>query len=66
MIIADYWISFRVEHDSEAGWQRRYDALQKAIQDCATNGFWDANTPFLAIGSSYRIAVMGRHLKKGA
>lgn len=60
--MADYWISFRI--DSDAGYSKRYTALEKAIGECATEGQWDADTSFVCIRSKYSIDSAGQHLKK--
>lgn len=62
--MADYWISFRVHYDNAASYGRRYDALVKAINECATGGQWNSDTSFVAIRSKYSIDVAGQHLKK--
>ena len=32
--MADYWISFRIKYDTAEGYDRRYAALEKAIDEC--------------------------------
>ncbi len=60
----DFWISFRVHYDNQASYDRRYDALIKAIDDVATGGQWAADTSFVCIRSKYAASVVGAHLKK--
>ena len=62
--MADYWISFRVEFDSEASYNSRYNKLSKAIEECATGGLWETDTSFVCIRSKYGIDAVGQHLKK--
>lgn len=60
--MADFWISFRVKDD--ANYARRYAALAKAIEECATGGSWSADTSFVCIRSKYSIDAVGQHLRK--
>lgn len=62
--MADYWVSFRVDYTTEAAYNRRYNALAKAIEECATEGSWSADTSFVCIRSKYGINAIGNHLKK--
>lgn len=62
--MADFWISFRVDYDSKHSYDRRYEALNEAIEQVATGGLWDAQTSFLAIRSKYGIDTITKHLKK--
>jgi hypothetical protein len=62
--MADYWISFRIEYDGQAAYEKRYRALEKAISECTGVAMWDATTSFVAIRSEYSILAIGGHLKK--
>ncbi|MBD3762500.1 hypothetical protein [Rhizorhabdus sp.] len=60
--MADFWISFRVHKDTQ--YDNRYNALDKAIGECATGGSWRTDTSFVCIRSKYSIDACGAHLKK--
>jgi len=60
--MADYWISFRIADD--VNYSKRYNALAKAIAECADGGQWDADTSFVCIRSKHSIDSVGQHLKK--
>jgi hypothetical protein len=63
--MTDYWISFRIHYDNAKNYQKRYDALTQAIEDCAEPGpSWDTNTSFVAIRSKYGLLPIAEHLKK--
>jgi hypothetical protein len=62
--MADYWISFRIEYDTPASYQRRYDALDEGLRECATDGMWVSDTSFTAIGSHLNIDTIGQRLKR--
>jgi hypothetical protein len=62
--MSDYWISYRVDHDTTLSYNQRYNALIKAIGECATSGQWSADTSFVAIRSKFSIDAAGQHLKK--
>lgn len=61
--MADYWISFRIKRDTEAGYNKRYNDLIDAISEHAS-GAWETDTSFLAIRSASSIDTIGQSLKK--
>lgn len=62
--MADYWISYHINYDNESSYNKRYNALVKAIGEVATGGQWDTDTSFVAVRSKYGIATAGKHLKE--
>ena len=50
--MADYWISFRIAYDTAEAYDRRYKALEKAIDDCTEYATWKTDTSFVATPSS--------------
>ena len=59
--MADYWISFRVTDDAK--YNKRYNDLVDAINECATHGSWDGDTSLVCIRSEYTIGKIGSALK---
>lgn len=62
--MADYWISFRIAYDNDASYDRRYNKLIEAIDQCTDEPKWETNTSFVTIRSSHSIATIGLHLAK--
>lgn len=60
--MADFWISYRINSDNQ--YATRYAALIAAINECATEGQWDADTSFVCIRSKYDIDSCGQHMKE--
>ena len=59
--MAKFWISYRLKRNST--YEKRYDDLMEAIDDCCTGERWEETTSFHMIESTLTIDSATRKLK---